>query len=98
MPSPPGAVTSGAGVVGDDTPVRLVPVRARDVVLRELLDRFAVRRVVPLAPVRRVLLVLLAVVARAPVRPELLRRLVLRRAVLRPDVLRRFALPRLVVL
>src|SRR5581483_5533679 len=71
--------TTGVGVPPvrpADVPVRLVPVRARDVLLREAVlrvERAAVRRVEPAAPVRRVLLVRL-VVARAPVRPEELRR------------------------
>jgi hypothetical protein len=90
--------------VGAVVPVRLVPVRARDVVLRDEVDRDAVRRV-PLAPVRRVLPVLLLVVARAPVRPEVLRRVpVLRRLVAervpveRVPVLRRLTAERVPVL
>jgi hypothetical protein len=105
-PRPPEPTPWDTGVipVGAVVPVRLVPVRARDVVLRDEVDRDAVRRV-PLAPVRRVLPVLLLVVARAPVRPEVLRRVpVLRRLVAervpveRVPVLRRLTAERVPVL
>jgi len=94
MPSPPETMPCEAGVRpvarGVVVPVRLVPVRARDVLLRDVVERDAVRRV-PLAPVRRVLpVLLLLVVARAAVRPELLRRVADERAfVERVPVLRR---------
>ena len=94
MPSPPETMPCEAGVRpvarGVVAPVRLVPVRARDVLLRDVVERDAVRRV-PLAPVRRVLpVLLLLVVARAAVRPELLRRVADERAfVERVPVLRR---------
>jgi hypothetical protein len=99
-PRPPEPTPWDTGVipVGAVVPVRLVPVRARDVVLRDEVDRDAVRRV-PLAPVRRVLPVLLLVVARAPVRPEVLRRVpVLRRLTAeRVPVLRRLVAVRVPV-
>jgi hypothetical protein len=96
VPRPPEARASVTGD-GVPTPERLVPVRER----AELLRAF-VRRVV-LPPVRRVVPVLLLVVARAVVRPELRRPLlrfaVLRRApVLRLAVLRRAPVLRFAVL
>lgn len=91
-PSVAGAATSAA--VSADVPLRLVPVRAREVLLRDAVVRFvelaALRRVEPVAPVRPVLRL---VVARAPVRPEALRRvlLVLRLAAFRRVPVERFA-------